>query len=317
MSTYPNLPPVIPYSRPLNPYDNATTAPGLFSYPNGSYVANPYPTTAAIGGTGAYGAMLPTKINNFTRNPFNISQLQGVKNMFSSLFNTNKGVSQYAAPVGPPAPRGAGLPPGYDLGGRVSRPPVIVGGRGSMIPTQQNANAYSALTPRPNTGAKPTYSDLAAAVGHFTSSMDLASGNLPAYVSIASAQSTGNMEDLLALGYTVNNGVLQAPQTGTSATSTTTGGGNAPWWLNNPNVSKREQTERQQYENYLNRSVAQKLEDKHKSNAYARHARNQSAQYQAQQQAAVQAQQQAAAQTPVQPQWTQSYGLINFNTATG
>jgi len=51
-------PPPIYRPRPINPFDNASTT-GLFSNPNGTYIANPFPTTGAIGGTGAYGAMLP------------------------------------------------------------------------------------------------------------------------------------------------------------------------------------------------------------------------------------------------------------------
>jgi hypothetical protein len=44
--------------RPINPFDNPSTT-GLLVNPNGTYIANPYPTTAAIGGTGAFGSMLP------------------------------------------------------------------------------------------------------------------------------------------------------------------------------------------------------------------------------------------------------------------
>ena len=44
--------------RPINPLDNPSTT-GLAVNPNGTYIANPYPTTAAIGGTGAYGSGLP------------------------------------------------------------------------------------------------------------------------------------------------------------------------------------------------------------------------------------------------------------------
>src|SRR5688572_24261147 len=47
-----------PRPRPINPLDNPATT-GLLSNPNGTYIANPFPTTAAIGGTGAYGSMLP------------------------------------------------------------------------------------------------------------------------------------------------------------------------------------------------------------------------------------------------------------------
>lgn len=44
--------------RPLNPQDSALTT-GLVSNPNGTYVSNPYPTTAQNGMQGQYGSMLP------------------------------------------------------------------------------------------------------------------------------------------------------------------------------------------------------------------------------------------------------------------
>jgi hypothetical protein len=47
-----------PRPRPINPFDNAATT-GLPSNPNGTYVANPFPTTAASGQQGAFGAGLP------------------------------------------------------------------------------------------------------------------------------------------------------------------------------------------------------------------------------------------------------------------
>jgi hypothetical protein len=50
--------PFQPRSRPISPFDNAATT-GLLSNPNGTYVANPFPTTAQNGQQGAYGAMLP------------------------------------------------------------------------------------------------------------------------------------------------------------------------------------------------------------------------------------------------------------------
>jgi hypothetical protein len=50
--------PFQPRSRPISPFDNAATT-GLFSNPNGTYIANPFPTTAQNGQQGAYGAMLP------------------------------------------------------------------------------------------------------------------------------------------------------------------------------------------------------------------------------------------------------------------
>jgi hypothetical protein len=56
----PGRPPLYqqPRPRPINPFDNASTT-GLFSNPNGTYVANPFPTTSQNGQQGAYGAMLP------------------------------------------------------------------------------------------------------------------------------------------------------------------------------------------------------------------------------------------------------------------
>lgn len=45
--------------RPISQNDSAAST-GLASNPNGTYVANPYPTTAAAGMQGGYGSMLPT-----------------------------------------------------------------------------------------------------------------------------------------------------------------------------------------------------------------------------------------------------------------
>lgn len=45
-------------TRPINPMDSAGTT-GLPVNPNGTYVANPFPTTAQNGSQGQFGAMLP------------------------------------------------------------------------------------------------------------------------------------------------------------------------------------------------------------------------------------------------------------------
>ncbi len=61
---FPTLPPMYGNSsnrnrpRPLNPLDSALTT-GLVSNPNGTYVSNPFPTTAQNGQQGQFGAMLP------------------------------------------------------------------------------------------------------------------------------------------------------------------------------------------------------------------------------------------------------------------
>ena len=55
--------------RPISPRDNPSTTGQLIN-PNGSYVANPVPTTAYAGGQGGFGATLPrVQFNNF-QSPF-------------------------------------------------------------------------------------------------------------------------------------------------------------------------------------------------------------------------------------------------------
>jgi len=92
-----------PKFRPINPTDSAATT-GLLSNPNGTYISNPFPTTAQNGAQGAFGAMLP-QVNVQNPNalpnlaqPMNPVQLyQQMKNApwnqptpSSPLFNTLK-----------------------------------------------------------------------------------------------------------------------------------------------------------------------------------------------------------------------------------
>jgi hypothetical protein len=51
--------PPVHQPRPINPFDNASTT-GLYSNPNGTYIANPFPTTGQSGAQGAFAAGLPT-----------------------------------------------------------------------------------------------------------------------------------------------------------------------------------------------------------------------------------------------------------------
>lgn len=70
-----------PIYRPINPLDNPSTT-GLTVNPNGTYIANSYPTTGSIGAIGAYGSALPTvqvAPLPYEVNPFS----QAVKSLFS------------------------------------------------------------------------------------------------------------------------------------------------------------------------------------------------------------------------------------------
>lgn len=83
-------------TRPINPQDSAATT-GLVSNPNGTYVSNPFPTTAQNGMQGAFGAMLPSvnvgNPNAPTSPLFNALQsgaLTSSAPVNSPLFNTLK-----------------------------------------------------------------------------------------------------------------------------------------------------------------------------------------------------------------------------------
>jgi hypothetical protein len=68
--------PTRPRPRPISRQDNPLTT-GLPLNPNGTYIANPFPTTAAAGGQGSYGAMLPTvNVNGGQNNPFTLPNTQ-------------------------------------------------------------------------------------------------------------------------------------------------------------------------------------------------------------------------------------------------
>jgi hypothetical protein len=113
--------------RPINPTDSAATT-GLLSNPNGTYISNPFPTTAQNGAQGAFGAMLP-QVN--------------VQNPNSPLFNAIQSGALNTTPVQP-----FKLPP-------VTQMPGLLTGNLTVDQLNQIAAMNQPQTPRPPYANQP------------------------------------------------------------------------------------------------------------------------------------------------------------------
>ena len=127
--------------RPINPSDTAAST-GLAVNPNGTYVANPYPTTGQAGMQGGYGAMLP-QVNVGTAPTWNpnftpLEMSGGLLHAPSQPFNTTSLMHspRYATPTASVPQQPTYLGQGTYLGGQagvgVSPPSSSTGG---FIPT--------------------------------------------------------------------------------------------------------------------------------------------------------------------------------------